>query len=66
MIGAGAGAAIAQSQNGDPRVQRGDKSRTSTTKSMVLGGAIGFVLDVGLIALFIRDESSSFGHSFGH
>lgn len=46
--------------NGDPRVQMGDKPRTSVAKSMLLGAAIGFALDIGFVALSVHE--SGFGH----
>jgi hypothetical protein len=57
------GGVHASSKNSTIEVQQGYKSRTSVGASMALGGVIGLVLDVGLIALVVSQDSG--GH-FGH
>lgn len=56
LLGVGVGAAVATSMNGDPRVQTGDKPRTSVAKSTLLGAAIGLVLDIGFVALSVSES----------
>ena len=60
LVGVGAGGLYAATKNGDPQVQQGHAPRTSVAKSMVVGGAIGLVVDIGLVALSL--SSGQFGH----
>ena len=60
LVGVGAGGLYAANQNGDPQVAQGEKPRTSVGKSMAVGGAIGLVVDIGLVALSL--SSGQLGH----
>jgi len=60
LLGTGTGGLYASSKNSDIQVQQGYKPRTSVAKSMGVGGAIGLVLELALVAVALN--SSSFGH----
>lgn len=61
IAGVGGGALYASTKNGDPEVQQGTKPRTSYAKSMLVGAAIGLVLDIGFATLSVY-ESGGPGH----
>jgi len=52
LLGLGFGGAYAQSQNSDPRVERGEVG-----KSMALGGLIGLGVDAAIFALAVSSSS---------
>ncbi|MCX5744994.1 MAG: hypothetical protein NT062_21105 [Proteobacteria bacterium] len=51
LFAGAAGGVYAQSQNSDPRVERGEKPPTSVLKSMGVGACIGLVIDAAFVAL---------------
>jgi hypothetical protein len=59
LLGLGLGGAYAQSQNSDPRVERGERSRTSVGKSMAIGAGVGLVIDAALLSLAVVSAGGS-------
>jgi hypothetical protein len=62
LVGTAGGAIYASTKNSEVAVQQGDKARTSVGKSVAAGAAIGFVLDVALIAIAISAGDVNIGH----
>lgn len=53
LVGGVVGGGHAQSQNGDPRVERGEKPRTSVAKSFGIGAGIGLVIDLVIVIVAV-------------